>query len=61
MPDNDTTDLTGVISKVQLPSGDKYLIKDSTATSISISGTTGTSGYTLFITNPINNGDEVDY
>lgn len=57
----DNEEVAGLMSKVQLPSGDIYVIRDSTATTISIASTTGTDGNTLFIVNPVTNGDEVNY
>lgn len=60
MPEEETT-IAGLLSKVQLPNGNVYSIKDSSATTISVSSTTGTSGNTLYIVTPVENGDEVSY
>ena len=60
MPEQEQT-IAGLLSKVQLPSGDVYSIKDSSATTVSVSSTTGTNGNTLYIVTPVTNGDEVNY
>ena len=61
MPESSEVEVTGLISKVKLPSGDVYNIKDPSATTIYIAGTSGTNGNTIFITTPVENGDEVAY
>lgn len=59
-------DTVNEISKVTLPDGTTYNIKDAEARSsfplITVAQTTGSSTtYTLFITSPIVNGDEEEY
>lgn len=61
MPTPESSEVTGLISQVKLPSGDVYNIKDPAATTIYIAGTEDTNGNTMFITTPVKNGDEVDY
>ena len=53
------------ISKVTLPDGTTYNIKDTEARStmpmIAVAPTPNDTTFTLYITSPIVNGDEVDY
>ena len=53
------------ISKITLPDGTTYNIKDaearSTMSMIAVAQTPNDTTFTLYITSPIVNGDEVDY
>ena len=53
--------ISGLISRVKLPNGDVYSIRDSAATNVTVAGSTDSDNFTLFVTNPMTNGDEVSY